>query len=263
MDPRRARRRTFLSGHIPPILEHEILEIGASDSPTFWPWEGHIRYLDVMSHDELLERYRDNPRRNPAHLVPVHYVTRGRPVDAVVDQPVDVVIANHVIEHVPDVLDWLHRLRRITVGGGHLFMAIPDRRYTFDYLRRVTDAIDLIEWHDRGASQADKFTQLRAIYYYRPVRAETAWNEGVQEIVQQPRLTLRQAAERVRAKVHGPTDTHCHIFTYESFIALWKELERNELVPWRLIEAVDVAEGGNEFLVLLSAVDRETVDLEL
>jgi hypothetical protein len=177
-----------------------MLEIGAADNPTFWPDEGAVRYMDIFSTDELLAQYQDNPRRNPEHLVPVTYVTGGRPPDEVAEDLFGLVIANHVVEHVPDLLDWLTRIRRLTLDDGHLFLAIPDRRFTFDYLRRTTDVVDLLEHHARGGAEPDRFTQLRGVYYYRPIRAETTWAGEVAEAVRTPRYTLRQAAERVRAQ---------------------------------------------------------------
>jgi SAM-dependent methyltransferase len=263
MNAVRAARRRFLERHLPGALLRPILEIGAADNPTFWPEEGTVRYLDILSTEELRARYSANPRRNPEHLVPIDYVTRGRPPDDVVDDLFGIVIANHVVEHVPDLLDWLSRIRRLVLDDGYLFLAIPDKRYTFDYLRRTTDVVDLLEHHALRRTEPDRYAQLRGIYYYRPIREDTVWSGGLEQAIRSRRFSLREAAERVRAQVEPATDIHSHVFTYQSFVGIWRELEGAGLVPFRLLEAEDVAEGENEFRVLLAAGPPDVDELAL
>jgi hypothetical protein len=60
---------------------------------------------------------------------------------------------------------------------------------------------------------------------------------------------LQKSAEL--AKVY--TDTHCSVFTYDSFLRLLGDLEGTGLVPWTLVHSEDVVQGSGEFRVLLKA----------
>ncbi|MEX3900116.1 methyltransferase domain-containing protein [Paraburkholderia sp. BR10954] len=51
----------------------------------------------------------------------------------------DYVIASHVIEHVLDLVGWVHSLLAALKHAGRIVLAVPDRRYTFDYVRPFDD----------------------------------------------------------------------------------------------------------------------------
>ncbi len=52
--------------------------------------------------------------------------------------PADLLVASHVIEHVPDLITWLREIASVLKPTGQARLAIPDRRYTFDLLRVET-----------------------------------------------------------------------------------------------------------------------------
>jgi len=62
----------------------------------------------------------------------------------------DFVIANHVLEHVEDPLRALRSIARVLRPGGIAFMALPDKRFTFDSTREITPLDHLIRDHEEG-----------------------------------------------------------------------------------------------------------------
>jgi len=53
-------------------------------------------------------------------------------------------ITFHAIERIPNMIDWLNDVHKILKDAGHIFLAIPGKRYTFDILRpsyRITTNI--------------------------------------------------------------------------------------------------------------------------
>jgi predicted SAM-dependent methyltransferase len=63
------------------------------------------------------------------------------------NESLDFIIGNHFIEHTRDpigtISNWLSKLK----PGGVIFMAVPDKRYTFDIERELTSLQHLISDH--------------------------------------------------------------------------------------------------------------------
>ncbi|WP_189350229.1 methyltransferase domain-containing protein [Mesorhizobium sp. M1E.F.Ca.ET.045.02.1.1] len=108
------------------------IEIGAQYVPTEVAPGVDVEYVDVLSNDELVSRY-----KLPADgLVPLAHVVDGHHLTAYVDDAKDFLIANHVLEHFDDpvggVIEWLRVIR----AGGLLFLTLPNyRSNAFDYKR--------------------------------------------------------------------------------------------------------------------------------
>ena len=65
----------------------------------------------------------------------------------------DYAIASNIIEHTPDMIGWLGDIARLVHPGGRLLLVVPDKRYTFDYLRRLSSLTDLMDAWIRGNSK--------------------------------------------------------------------------------------------------------------
>jgi 2-polyprenyl-3-methyl-5-hydroxy-6-metoxy-1,4-benzoquinol methylase len=263
----RSRRREFIEAAVALGGGTSILEIGAMDAPTY-P-ERDARYLDWFSGDELRERHSANPRRANERIVDVDYVVKEKRFAAAVAERFDVVIANHVIEHVADPIGWLGEIAQITRDGGSLFLAVPDRRYTFDYLRPVSTAADVVRASEEGLERPSRWQMLEAIFYHRPIQAADAWEGRLEEKLATARFTLEEALAHAARAEREYVDVHCHVFTADSFGPLVRDLADGGLIGWRLAGLAGVAEGGNEFLAWLVRGDAEperhpetAVDLE-
>ena len=62
------------------------------------------------------------------------------------DRPYDFFIANHVIEHLVNPVKFLEKLNAVMAEGSILYLAVPDKRYTFNVKRAVTSSEHL--WQD-------------------------------------------------------------------------------------------------------------------
>ena len=62
------------------------------------------------------------------------------------DRRYDFFIANHVIEHLVNPLRFLEKLNTVMAEGSILYLAVPDKRYTFDVNRAITSSEHL--WQD-------------------------------------------------------------------------------------------------------------------
>lgn len=94
-------RHSLISQHVV-IEKSRILEIGALNSPAYRRPTFNVSYVDYASREELAKKGHANPRYQFDGLVDVDYVVSGIPYREVIAQKFDLVVANHVIEHIVD-----------------------------------------------------------------------------------------------------------------------------------------------------------------
>jgi predicted SAM-dependent methyltransferase len=125
------------------------LEIGPSHNPILPKRDGYdVETVDHLDQQGLIEKYRDHGI-DLSRIEPVDYVwTGGSLLELVGDrQRYDWIVAAHVIEHVPDVVGFLQQCLALLKPDGVLSLVIPDRRYSFDYLRFPSSVGSLLQAH--------------------------------------------------------------------------------------------------------------------
>ena len=243
----RQARRQFIEQRVN-VRAARILEIGAMDSPTF-PERDPI-YLDWFSHEELEASLAGNPRRRADRIVDPHYVVKRKRFAADIPERPDLIIANHVVEHIADPITWFQELRALAPKG-NLFLSIPDRAFTFDFLRPTSTVADLLRAHAEDLERPSKWQMLESIFYYRPLRADDVWAGDFSKL-EHSRYSVKAALKESERAEREYVDIHCYVFTAESFGRLISDLA--ETIGWRISALGDVAYGSNEFCVWLRPV---------
>jgi SAM-dependent methyltransferase len=123
------------------------LEIGALDFPLRVPAGARVRYVDRKPNEGLRE---DFPELAGHDFVPVDVVDDATTLATIADETQDFVIASHVIEHLQDPIGALRAWVRVLRPGGVLWLAVPDRRQTFDHKRPPTPLDHVIRDHEEG-----------------------------------------------------------------------------------------------------------------
>lgn len=178
------------------------------------------------------------------------------------DAPFDYVIASHVIEHIPDPIDWMEDIGRILRPGGILSLIIPDKRYCFDINRTLTETSDLVDAYLRKLRQPS----FRQVYDFKSraildmvdtvaVWSRTADYTGVvRQDVPDPDVA---ALERCRWMQTSDefVDVHCHVFTPDSFMGLLEKLARLRLIHYEVAAFVPTEPNTLEFYVSLRWLD--------
>lgn len=129
------------------FLSGQGLEIGALHMPLSVPPSAVVRYVDRFPTDELRKQY---PELGGQRLVDVDIVTDGEHLDVVANATQDFIIANHFLEHCQDPIGALRSMFRVLKPGGILYLAIPDKRCSFDADRPVTTLEHLLRDHSEG-----------------------------------------------------------------------------------------------------------------
>ncbi len=123
------------------------IEVGALHHPLPVPASARVRYVDRLSVDELRRQY---PDLAAEPLVPVDIVTDGETLAGLADGSQGFVIANHFLEHCEDPIGALKNFVRVLRPGGVAYVAVPDKRFTFDRDRPLTPLVHLIADHRDG-----------------------------------------------------------------------------------------------------------------
>lgn len=260
MDERDTRRALLVEDL--DLSSLRCLEIGALASPIVTPDDGDVRYVDWADTPTLRARYRDDPHVDVDAIVEVDAVWGDeRLADALAGETVDLVLASHVVEHVPDVITWLQEVAEVLAPGGQVRLAVPDRRYTFDLLRRETTLADVLAPHVVGARIPQPREIIDFALHHAEVNAGLAWRGEVDR--ESLRFTFRvdEAMGLARDAVeHGNYhDVHCWVFTPGSFAALMEDLATHDLTTFACVGHTTTPPGELEFGVHLAVEsDRDT-----
>ena len=184
------------------VKNAHMLEIGALDCPTYSKNEVYIKYLDFASKSILAKKSAGDPRYIGDNLVDIDYVCSTPEYSKFIDEKFDLVIANHVIEHIPDTIRWLNEIHQILIPGGNIFLSVPDKRYTFDIIRRNTTFIDLLRNYNNEIKKPDFYHLLEHFYYHKSITAQEAWtNKHIDKVKQyrfDPETAVAVAKKRPR-----------------------------------------------------------------
>ncbi len=134
-------------------LKGEGLEIGVLAHPLELPCGARVRYVDRLSLPELRKHY---PELTGSRLVPVDILDDGQFLTSVADGSQDFIIANHFLEHCDNPIQALKTIFRVLRAGGIAYLAIPDKRFTFDKDRSETGPEHLLKDYKEGPAGSRK-----------------------------------------------------------------------------------------------------------
>ena len=247
-------------------LESRIIEIGPSYAPVAPKAAGwHTHVVDHVDQTRLRIKYQDAG-------VPVD---RIEPVDSIwdrgqLDQAVpealhgrfDRLIASHVIEHLPDPAGFLNAAARLLKPESEIALAVPDKRFCFDYFRTPSTTGEMIEaYFCRRSSPAprDLWNQLA---YSVTADEALAWPPGVTAT---PRLMAEFSQLKALLPSFAPSapalHDDCHIwrFTPAGFTLVLFELGQLGIIDWHLHRLEYL--GGFEFFAILRRGVPELPDM--
>jgi SAM-dependent methyltransferase len=137
------------------------LEVGALQRRLEVPARCSVTYVDRMSLPDLLTNY---PELEAHPLQPPDLIDDGETLAKVESSTQDFVIANHFLEHCENPIQTMLNFMRVLKDGGILYMAVPDKRFTFDVDRPVTPYASLAETFRQGRrlNRADLYVEWAA-----------------------------------------------------------------------------------------------------
>src|SRR5262249_27226693 len=138
---------------------------------------------------------------------PVDFVTDLEAMAGIDDASQDFVIANHVLEHVEDPLRAIRSLARVLRPGGIAYLALPDKRFTFDRERRITPLEHVVRDHIEGPDGS------RLEHYEEWVRCVDG-------------LSGAEYDAKVALMMRQRSNVHFHVWDYSAMLELFSYVAR-------------------------------------
>ena len=229
------------------FLRGEGLEIGALHSPLPVPSTCRVKYVDRYDVDGLR---REHPQLRAVSLVPVDVIDDGEKLATVEPESQDFVIASHFLEHTQDPIGTVRRHLQVLRPGGILFVAVPDKRFSFDRNRPVTTLEHLCRDHEEGP----------------------AWSylDHVREYAEHWNFADEPLDDYVQRLVDSNYSIHFHVWTQDAFVEMLSGIRHRLALPFD-IEAVSSNDAIGETIAVLrkrcepaidASVDGDIADLE-
>lgn len=163
------------------------------------PRGASVRYVDNWTEHELREQY---PDLADEKIVGPDIIDDATTLTTIADSSQDFVVANHFLEHCEDTTAALATMLRVTKPGGVVFLAVPDKRRTFDSPRPTTRLEHVLRDHEAGP-------EISRVQHYEEF---ARFVEGIAE----PDLPGHVAEALENERYH----IHFHVWTHETFLEL-------------------------------------------
>jgi SAM-dependent methyltransferase len=189
------------------------LEIGALHEPLEVPAPASVRYVDRLSAEDQRRHY---PELAGEALVPVDVVDDGERLATIADASVDFVIANHFLEHCEDPIAAVATFLRVVRSGGIVYLAVPDKRFSFDAGREITTIGHLLEDHEGGVAASRRGHYL----------------DWARHVLGRNGREAEQEADRLGEARYS---IHFHVWTRRAFLAFLRWCRDDRKMPFRIV----------------------------
>lgn len=211
------------------------IEIGGLNFPLNVKQGVNVKYVDRISgedHLKILSEFTKN------EIVKVDIIDDGETLATIKDNSQDFVIGNHFIEHTRNPILTIKNALRVLKPGGVIFMAIPDKRYTFDINRDITTLDHLIKDYVEGPDWSEDD------HYYDFVK-NTEHGEG---------KTLEEMNAVIENLKNKNFSIHYHVWDHQSMIEMFCMMINVLKFQFEIQVSLSATKGGNESIFILKKI---------
>ena len=164
----------------------------------------------------------------------------------------DLCIASHVIEHIPDLISFLESVAVLVKPSGTMAVAVPDKRYCFDYFQPLSTTGEVLTAHAECRVKHPPRAVFDHFAYAIASDDAIAWGQhpvGIRQLrhsLQEAQLISRQADGAASAPY---IDVHTWRFTPAHFELVLFELACLKATDWKVRSMTQTV--GCEFITTL------------
>lgn len=221
-------------------IKGQGLEIGALHQPLVNPNLATIAYVDNRDYADLCNTY---PEIDAKLIIPPSIVCSGDRLEAVEDQSVEFVIANHVLEHVVDPFGAIHNWVRVLKPDGILYCSVPDFENILDKGRALTTLNHLI------ADNVDRDPARDMVHYF-----ECAYYWGKSKSLADSEAYVKKFCDELQYSIHF------HTFDKALLEAIFKHhIEQEGNLKFAEAVTENVINGTKEYICVLKKIIPRSV----
>jgi SAM-dependent methyltransferase len=236
------------------------LEIGPSHNPLAPKKQGfNVHILDLCNAEDLRAKFQGE-EVNLDDIEEVDYVWHGEPLHELIghEQCYDWILASHVIEHAPDLISFLSECERLLKPTGMLSLAIPDKRYCFDYFHGTTSTGEFLDAFEQKRNRPSPGKVFDHCARAAKSNGQVTWGphgRGVLEFMFEFSDAYRYW--HLSRTTDTYVDVHNWRFTPSSFRLLLDDLRALDLTGFEIKKEFDTA--GCEFFVTLAKCENVSI----
>lgn len=217
-------------------LSGDGMEIGAMECPLIPKNASRIIYLDRCTSEDSEIIFPELKNK----LVKVNIVDDAEQLTLVENESFDFVIANHFLEHTENPILTLKNILRVLKSGGKIFLALPDKDYTFDYKRELTTFEHLCQDFEKGPLES------RMDHYFDFVK-NTEHGEG---------KTDSEIEKIIQELIDSNFSIHYHVWNHQSYIDFFTKCNVHYNLSYSIIfSKSSISENDNESIFILKKND--------
>lgn len=232
------------------------LEFGPLDRPVLSKSIYNVRYVDHLDAEDLKEKYRDRGdiALNVNNIPYIDYNISRKPLLELIEkESLDFVVASHVIEHISNPIAWLNELALLLKPNGILSLAIPDKRFCFDFLRPLSRTEDLVAAYENNVKRPSLQQVKEHFSLATNISCTLSWAfPWFYRILAPKKIYSNQRVQQeIQQSVSSYVDAHCWVMTSRSFLLLLKELSEKKLLAFDVANFYTTNPNSLEFFVQL------------
>lgn len=247
-----------------------ILEIGPSYSPVAAKKDGwNVKVIDHLSRADLIKKYTGRGEKYSAYEIEdysednkkyenieeVDFIWSGQDLDEIVSVELlgkfKACISSHNIEHTPNIIGFFQSMSKILTDDGFIVLAVPDKRYCFDFFRPHSTTGQVIEAYLNQHKKHSFASLCDSLLYSCTNNGMIDWGQksiNNLDLLEKSNPTdILDSARKEYEKTYR--DCHGWQFTPASFCLIIFELSILDLVNFE-VEKIFPSEGA-EFIVRL------------
>jgi SAM-dependent methyltransferase len=216
------------------------MEVGAGYEPLLPKADGwNVLTVDHDDRETLVAKYRDSGH-DVSRIEDVDVIWRGGPLHETVPEHVrgrlDFCVASHVLEHMPNPIAFFESCARLLKPRGILSLALPDKRYCFDFFQPISSTADFLHaWKlDARVHSGRAIFQQVAYSVFRD--GSPTWGQtdrgGRLALVHSLAYSLERFRAAAETRDAPYEDCHAWRFTPSSFALIVLELSQLGLIEW-------------------------------
>jgi SAM-dependent methyltransferase len=209
------------------------IEIGGLNYPLAVRPGVTVKYVDRISADDHMDVLHEFKRME---LVNVDIIDDGETLASIPDNSQDFVIANHFIEHTRNPILAIRNAVRVLKKGGVFFMAMPDKRRTFDVDRAITTQEHLLKDYEEGPDWSEE-------EHYFDFVSKTDKSEGCKN--------TEDILNVIRGLKESNFSIHYHVWDHHAMLGLLMMLAAKPQFPFEIEFALTAQEDSVESIFVL------------